>query len=190
MILKDLGTRFKHLLKKAKLDFYKHKLEVNKNSPKKLWKIPNGLGVPSKSNKTPSSAIGIDINGSINFDKFTVAKKFNEFFSTVASNLVTKLLKAPGRFSSVFYYLFYAGKGATLNYFELQNLTEKETIRLLRGLGRHKATGLDDIPARFLRDGAHIIANPLTHIINLSISTGTVPGDMKSARVVPFKKEQ
>ena len=97
--------------------------------------------------------------------------------------------KALGRFSSAFYYSFYADKGATLNSFELQNLTEKETLGLLRGLGRDKATGLDNIPARFLRDGASIIANPLTHIINLSISTGTIPEDMKSARVVPLHKK-
>ena len=77
-----------------------------------------------------------------------------------------------------------------MNSFELQNLTEKETLGLLRGLGRDKATGLDNIPARFLRDGAIIIANPLTHIINLSISTGTVPEDMKSARVVPLHKKK
>ena len=186
---KRLRNKVQTLVKKAKLDFYKHELEVNKNSPKKLWKILGSLGVPSKSNKTPSSAIGLDINGSINFDKFTVAEKFNEFFSTVASKLVTKLPKALGRFSSAFYYSFYADKGATLNSFELQNLTEKETLGLLRGLGRDKATGLDNIPARFLRDGAIIIANPLTHIINLSISTGTVPEDMKSARVVPLHKK-
>ena len=187
---KRLRNKVQTLVKKAKLDFYKHELEVNKNSPKKLWKILSGLGVPSKSNKTPSSTIGLDINGSINFDKFTVAEKFNEFFSTVASNLVTKLPMALGRFSSAFYYSFYADKGATLNSFELQNLTEKETLGLLRGLGRDKATGLDDdILARFLRDGANIIANPLTHIINLSISTGTIPEDMKSARVVPLHKK-
>ena len=113
---KRLRNKVQTLVKKAKLDFYKHELEVNKNSPKKLWKILGGLGVPSKSNKTPSSAIGLDINGSINFDKFTVAEKFNEFFSTVASKLVTKLPKALGRFSSAFYYSFYADKGA--KYFE------------------------------------------------------------------------
>ena len=52
-----------------------------------------------------------------------------------------------------------------------------------------KATGLDGIPARFVRDSASIIASPLSNVINLSLLQGVVPDDLKSARVVPlFKK--
>ena len=52
-----------------------------------------------------------------------------------------------------------------------------------------KATGLDGIPARFVRDSASIIACPLRHVINLSLIQGIVPDDLKSARVVLiFKK--
>ena len=40
-----------------------------------------------------------------------------------------------------------------------------------------------------MRDSASVIACPLTHVINLSITQGVVPDDLKSARVVPlFKK--
>ena len=53
----------------------------------------------------------------------------------------------------------------------------------------NKATELDGIPSRFIRDGASIIVcphPPLTHIINLSFIQGAVPDYLKSARVVPF----
>ena len=49
------------------------------------------------------------------------------------SLLLRKLLKALGRFSSAFHYSFFAEKGATLNSFELQDLSEMETLGLLRG---------------------------------------------------------
>ena len=40
-----------------------------------------------------------------------------------------------------------------------------------------------------IRDGASIIACPLTHVISLSLIQGVVPDDLKSARVVSlFKK--
>jgi hypothetical protein len=39
-----------------------------------------------------------------------------------------------------------------------------------------------------LKDSMDIIASPLTHIINLSISSGIVPDLMKIARVVPLFK--
>ena len=41
----------------------------------------------------------------------------------------------------------------------------------------NKATGLDNIPARLLKDGAPVILECLTHIINLSFSSRVVPDD-------------
>ena len=53
----------------------------------------------------------------------------------------------------------------------------------------YKSTGLDGIPAKFLKDGAEILKLPITWIINLSISENTVPDGIKVARVKPlFKK--
>ena len=52
-----------------------------------------------------------------------------------------------------------------------------------------KAVGLDDISSLFLRDGADCIIGPITHIINTSIITETVPAAFKEAKVIPlFKK--
>jgi hypothetical protein len=45
-----------------------------------------------------------------------------------------------------------------------------------------KVTGLDEIPARFIKDGANVIQVPITAIINQSITTGVVPQSMKYAR--------
>ena len=38
-----------------------------------------------------------------------------------------------------------------------------------------KATGLDKISAKLLKDAASIIAKPVTYLINLTISTGEIP---------------
>ena len=56
-------------------------------------------------------------------------------------------------------------------------------------LNSFKSTGLDDIPARFVKDAATSLTKPITYIINLSITSGIVPDQLKSARVKPlFKK--
>ena len=57
---------------------------------------------------------------------------------------------------------------------------------MLKGLSPRKATGLDDLPARFIRDVAEGIAYPISYIINLSLKTGVVPDEMKTARVIPL----
>ena len=54
---------------------------------------------------------------------------------------------------------------------------------------RVKAVGLDNIPARLLKDAADTVAKPLTIILNASLQSGRVPDDWKAARVSPlFKK--
>jgi hypothetical protein len=59
----------------------------------------------------------------------------------------------------------------------------------LCSLNANKSTGLDEIPARFIKDGANVIKVPITAIINQSITTGVIPQSMKYARVKPlFKK--
>lgn len=45
------------------------------------------------------------------------------------------------------------------------------------------------LPARFLKDGVTAITEPLTHIINLSITTNTVPTVLKEALVTPICKK-
>ena len=60
----------------------------------------------------------------------------------------------------------------------------------MNGLTTSKATGLDSLPARFLKDGAEVFACPLVHIINLSSYSSQILEDMKNARVVPLYKKQ
>ena len=84
---------------------------------------------------------------------------------------------------------FYRNKGVFPNSYSFSIVSENKVLKYLNSLGINKATGLDDIPSRFVRDGASSIACPLTNVINLSLIQGVVPDDLKSARVVPlFKK--
>ena len=73
--------------------------------------------------------------------------------------------------------------------FSFSLVTESQVFKYLIRLNSNKATGLDGIPSKFVKDAAPIIAYPLCHIINLSLIQGSVPDSLKSARVIPlFKK--
>ena len=54
------------------------------------------------------------------------------------------------------------------------------------GINASKSTGLDEIPGRFIKDGATLLKKPITSIINQSIMSGIVPTSMKQARVKPL----
>jgi len=118
-----------------------------------------------------------------------VAEKFNNFYTTVAANLVSKLPRPSLKFGKDFISQFYSSKGVLNNDFSFSLLSEDKVFKYLNNLSKNKATGLDGIPARFVVDSAPLIAKPLAHIINLSLIQGTVPDDLKSARVVPLYKK-
>ena len=93
------------------------------------------------------------------------------------------------KFGKRFVQSFYLNKGVVPNSYSFSLVSENRVLGYLKNLSAKKATGLDGIPSRFVRDGASVIACPLTHVINLSLIQGVVPEDLKSARVVPlFKK--
>ena len=52
-----------------------------------------------------------------------------------------------------------------------------------------KATGLDMISARLLRECADLIADPMCSIFNQSIRSGIFPQEWKCAKVIPLFKE-
>ena len=54
----------------------------------------------------------------------------------------------------------------------------------------NSASGNDELPASILKQCMDSYLEPLTHLINLSISLGIVPDELKLARVIPtFKGE-
>jgi len=92
-------------------------------------------------------------------------------------------------FGASFVHSFYSSKGIKLDSFSFSIVSEEKCLNYISSLSANKATGLDGIPSRFIRDSALVIAHPLSHTVNLPIIQGAVPNDLKSARVVPlFKK--
>jgi len=66
-------------------------------------------------------------------------------------------------------------------------ITEMEVFRILDTL-RPTATGLDAIPAWFLRLWAPVFAGPIAQLFNQSISNGGVPRQWKTAVITPVPK--
>ena len=75
------------------------------------------------------------------------------------------------------------------NSFSLNKVTVFKVTKILSELNIKKATGIDGISARFLRDTACTIAPVVTHIFNLSIEKSTFPTEFKNAKVIPIYKK-
>lgn len=59
---------------------------------------------------------------------------------------------------------------------------------MIHSLPVNKASGLDGISAKLLKEAGPIVSASLTYIINLSLTTGIFPDDWKGARVSPIHK--
>ena len=118
-----------------------------------------------------------------------VATHFNDFFTYNAASLVNKLPACSGQFGQSHVVEFYRNKHDTEDMFSLANVTVGQVSKILHSMSSSKATGLDESPAKYLKDGSSVISKLLTHIINLSITTGSIPDDLKMARIVPLYKK-
>ena len=174
----------------AKTAFFRGKIEQNRGDSGKLWGQLKSLGYSGKGSDD-SSTIVLEEDGKKVFDSKDVAGIFNNFYTTVASKLVEKLPPAPGFFNiaSTAFREFYRKRLPFGTTFTLSPVTHLFILGQLLSLNPNKAIGLDDIASRFLRDGASVIVEPFSHIVNISIITETVPVAFKQARVIPlFKK--
>ena len=110
-----------------------------------------------------------------------MADHINNFFVDIGGNLASEIPDSLLEMDLNF-------KG-DYERFCFRPVTEKEVQKLLRSMSVNKSTGVDGIPIRFLKICEKVSVQVLTHIINLSLSTMTVPNNWKLACVVPLFKE-
>ena len=73
--------------------------------------------------------------------------------------------------------------------FQLSETSPEKILSILKGLNPSKAAGIDNLSGKFLKDGAHVLARPISQLCNLSIKLNSFPRSCKIAKVKPlFKK--
>ena len=176
-------------IKKAKEFYFHNQLTRNKDDSRKLWSHLKGLGYGTF-NKDGGQIV-LEDGGKKLFDMRCVANCFNHFYTTVAADLV-KLLPTPSSLfstASSTFRNFYNSKRVFPDSFFLSPVSRHYILKQLNSLKKGKSTGLDGLSPRFLRDGACVLSEPITHLVNLSITSEAVPSGFKDARVKPiFKK--
>ena len=170
-------------IKKANRSYINKELQENSTKPDRFWKtIKEIFPMKNKSNQIPNA---FKLEGKQIKDKKVISEEFCKFFSFIAIFLKQKTFIL--NYSILGYKPLYKRYASLLN-FRFQTISEIEVLNHLKKLKQKCATGLDNIPASFLKDTAYVIAKPLAHIINLSMTTGIVPDDLKSARITPVYK--
>ena len=126
----------------------------------------------------------------MSFDDAKNASIFKTFYSSLADKLVAKLPFPSGKFGFDSVKSYYEKTLApTTRKFNISQIEEQDILEILQSLSLEKSAGIDNIPSRFLKDGANILAKPICQICNLSIKFSLFPKQCKVAKIKPlFKK--
>jgi hypothetical protein len=109
--------------------------------------------------------------------------KFNEHFASVG--LLTQ--GSVPKIDRVEFTDFLPPRNSAIAFDSFEEVTSNEILSYIKSMSRGKAV-FDSIPLFILKEATPCIIEPLTHIVNLSLQSGTVPGICKRARVTPIHK--
>jgi len=165
---KKLRNKCNNMAQYLKKQYYSNEIKAKSNDSKGLWSTLKTL-LPGKTRHP--------VNIPNKTEKDT-ANDFNMYFTSIGSKLAAA-------FTSV----YNVTVGPPKSVFQFNEISTDFTHRQLLNIPLGKSTGLDGVSSRLIRHAAPVIAGPLTHIYNLSLSTGVVPSDWKMAKVTPLHKD-
>jgi hypothetical protein len=169
-----------HLIKLSKRNYYNNYFFSKSGNSRDIWKGIKDL-VTTKLHKHHAPTI-INDNGLELNDPKAIANAFNKFFSTIGTNLASKITNVH---KSPMEYMI----NSSSDSFFLSPTTATEIENEISYLNNSKSTGPFSIPTPILKLAKNVLSGPLAIIINASFATGIVPKKMKIAKVIPvFKK--
>ena len=119
------------------------------------------------------------IEGKVITDAEIMAEQFNLYFTGLAKALSDKIPPSKLNFSN---YL----PPSSLQSFALLPTSPAELITINKILNDTHTPGTDDLNPHTLSSMLDLLADPLSEIINCSLRNGTVPLDIKLAKVLPI----
>ena len=149
-----------------------------KNNIKKTWVTLNKLTGKTTQKTTVNNIIYNDRILDIPSD---IAEAFNQFFSSVASNLESKL---PPPTDDPMEYL----QGNFDQSLEIPQINIDLIFKIVKSLPNKKANIYDFSPL-VIKENIHLLAHPLKLLFNQSISAGQFPEILENARVTPLYKK-
>ena len=177
---KNFRNRLNCVIRKSKRNYFYNKFEKTKGDMRQTWKTINNVMGRGQKDSLPDQFK--DGNGILITDPKNIANKFNNFFVNVGPDLAANINSTGKTYDQ------YLGEPMQKSMF-MKPIVEKEIIKIIAKFDPNKSAGHDNIGNNIVRKIVNEIAEPLTMIFNLSFATGTVPTNLKIAKVIPIYKK-
>jgi hypothetical protein len=167
------------VIKAAKKLYQQNQFKNSMNDVRKTWKnINNLIKKCCKNEQIPDS---VKYNDQVLNDPLEIANAFNDFYINIGQSVVASIPLNDELIDTM-------PAVNQINSFFLTPTCEDEVCKIIDQLKPKTSSGYDGISAKFLKQMSPAIIPPLTYVINLSFQQGTVPENMKKAKVLPIFK--
>ena len=153
---------------------FQKNIKDSQGNVKRTWKNLNML-IPRKNKNVKIQYLKID--GEEIHDTKTISQKLNEFFVKIGPSLAS-VIQCTRHINAINNVMLFSPHTLT-NIFQIIPVTIDEVKKQLLKLSNDKAMGCDMIPIKLIKLAISSINEPLTHVINTSITTGCVPIEWK-----------
>jgi hypothetical protein len=165
---KKISNNLKNLVNIKHKTFLNDSIQDLDVNPKKFW------GIVSSKNKKGAIPDKVKLDNAEAILPKDKAELFNKFFFSQFNNNDYTCPDQP---------IF-----ANLNLGHI-TVTEHEVLTIIKGLSTNKAMGADGLGPIFYKNCASAIVPSLTLLFNLSLLSGIIPTEWKTANIVPIHKK-
>jgi hypothetical protein len=180
----DAFKKFRNLynttLRAGKKMYFEKELLANQSNLKKSWQLLKKAANISKTSSEPPPCFIID---GVSFsDPSEMANKLNTFFACMPTKIVSEILP-----TEELHVDEPPPDGPSLDFSETP-LTDQEILDAVSQLLPKTSLDFNNMSMSFLKKIIQVIFVPLKHVLSLSLSTGSVPSQLKIAKIVPIFK--
>ena len=182
------------LKRKAVSSYFEAKCKTGTRN-KDFWKAVKPLFSKSR---TKTDSIPLREDGEIVSDDAEVCNIFNKFFRNIGSDIgfpedndrpCNEIIQSYQEHESIKLIKRSIRKNDSRN-FVFRFVSEAEIRKVVKTLSVKKASGYDEIPAKFIKNIAPKLIRPLTLLANQCILQNTFPSNMKKANITPLHKKK
>ena len=178
---KKIKNEITFLIRSGKKKYYEKYFTDNKYNLKKVWKgIKQLINIKSKNFDTPTN---IETDGKLITDPVLISNSFNEYFTSVADNILSKRKYQGSKSFRDFL------SNRLLENFVFEECTIENIRDIIRAMNAGKSSGPNSIPTHILKGLDTKICGPLQKIFNLSLRTGVHPDLLKVSKTIPVYKK-
>ena len=170
-------NQLNRVITSSRSEYYRKRFEDNQNDAKKTWNLINRITNRNNRKQTVKKLMN---NDTIVTDNHEIGSIFNNFFTSIGSDLSNALPPSDVRFET------YLDSPCVRSFFFFQ-VTPSECEKIISSLKNSK-TDINSIPVSLFKRISPYISGPLSNLINFSYEKGIFPKCLKISKVTPVFK--